>query len=336
MRILLVGHYPPHKGGVARHVKQLKECLEKRHEVYVLTYGTVAVEKENVYAVKVPNIFGIRGTSFALLASKKIVKLHEKYHFDLIHAHYVGTTSFAGVLAKRKTGVPLVITAHGSDLEFMSRLPLGGYFVKKSLTEADHVIAVSHYLAKKALEIGAPRISVIPNWTELSGESEKKYILFLGRVASYKGIEDFIELAKRFPREEFVVAGDGPLLTKLKAKSPPNVKFLGYVPAEEVLKKARVLVLPSKREGFGLVVIEANSFKVPALGRNVGGIRELIRFSKNGYLFDDLEEAITYLEALLIPKVNVKLGSIGKRVSKKYSQEKMCKRVEKIYREVIS
>ncbi|RLF89469.1 glycosyltransferase family 4 protein [Thermococci archaeon] len=327
MKILMVGHYPPHRGGVARHVKELVECLRTRHEVHVLTYGTVKVREEGVYSIKVPNIFGLRGISFVLLASKVIRRLHEKNNYDVIHAHYVGTTSYSAILSGVR---PVVITAHGSDLEFMSKLPLGRYFVKESLIKADKVITVSHYLAKKALSLGAREVKVIPNWTTLSGRSERKAIVFLGRIARYKGIYDFIRLAEHFPEEEFLVAGEGP-----RIKAPGNVKFLGYVRAEEVLSKAKVLVLPSRREGFGLVILEANSFGVPVLGRDIGGIRELIRHGKNGYLFNTLEEAVEFLNRLLEGKEGAKRGAIGKRISTLYSLEKACREVEKVYGEVV-
>jgi len=332
MRILMIGHYPPHRGGVARHVKDLVDYLSREHEVHVITYGTVKGKGENVSYVKVPNIFGLRGTSFTLLASKLGVKLHKKLNFDLIHAHYVGTTSYAGVLIKERTGLPLVVTAHGSDLDFTSKLPLGSYYVKKSLIKANAVIAVSHYLGVKAKMLGAENVKVIPNWVTKTGKSRGEYIAFIGRLTEYK---DFIELAKLFPQEKFVVAGEGPLLKKLMKESPKNVKFLGYKPSEDVLSKAKVLILPSKREGFGLVILEANSFKVPSLGRRVGGIREIIRDGKNGYTFSALDEAYEYLKELLNPKKGRKAGAISYRISRFYSMEESCKRILKVYEEVV-
>ncbi|AEC51979.1 hypothetical protein PNA2_1063 [Pyrococcus sp. NA2] len=335
MKVLMIGHYPPHRGGVARHVKALVECLAE-HEVHVITYGTVKGREEGVSYVRVPNVFGLRGISFTLLASRLAVKLHRKFNFDLIHAHYVGTTSYAGVLAKERTGLPLVITAHGSDLNFLSKLPLGNYYVRESLKKADLVIAVSHDLAKKAMKLGANKVKVIPNFVTMKGESRRNVIAFIGRVSSYKGVDDFVRLAEFFPEERFIVVGEGPILEKLRGEAPGNVSFLGYRRSEEVLREAKVLVLPSRREGFGLVILEANSFGVPALGRKVGGITELIREGKNGYLFTNLEEAVEHLRKLLIPKVNLKKGFIGKRVVELYDRERICREIVKAYEEVVS
>ncbi|AEH25504.1 glycosyltransferase family 4 protein [Pyrococcus yayanosii] len=336
MRVLLVGHYPPHRGGVAKHVKALAEHLRERHEVHVLTYGPVKTLEPFVHQVRVPGTFGLRGTSFALLASRKIVRLHERFNFDVVHAHYVGTTSFAGVLAKERTGLPLVVTAHGSDLDHMSELPLGNYFVRRSLLEADAVIAVSHYLAKRAISLGAKGIRVIPNGVDTKGNRERgEAVIFIGRLAKYKGVKDFIELARRFPEEEFWVVGHGPLMGKLKELAPINVRFLGYMDnVATILERAKALVLPSQREGFGLVILEANSFNVPVLGREVGGIKELIREGKNGLTFKDVDEATEALRKLLEPKDNKKMGVTGQRIARKYSWEAICRKVEKVYEEV--
>ncbi|NJE04932.1 glycosyltransferase family 4 protein [Thermococcus sp. M36] len=337
----MVGHYPPHGGGVANHLDSLVRELRKRHEVHVLTYGPVKprdFEEKFVHQVHVPQVYGLRGTSFAFLGSKKIVKLHRRLNFDLVHAHFVGTTSFAGVLAKEKTGLPLVVTAHGSDLEHTAELALGRFYVKKSLLEADAVIAVSHWLAKKALSLGAPSVRVIPNGVrELGGvRSKTRYITFIGALRDYKSPETFIGLARYFPDREFLVVGDGPLRKRLEESAPGNVRFLGYrKDVEKILSESALLVLPSKREGFGLVVLEAGSLGVPAVGRRVSAIPELIRDGKNGLTFRDFDELVRVVEELLEPKRNVKAGRTGKKVASMYSWEAVAREVEDVYLSVL-
>ncbi|WP_175059684.1 glycosyltransferase family 4 protein [Thermococcus sp. 2319x1] len=341
MRILMVGHYPPHKGGVANHTDSLVRELRKRHEVYVLTYGPIIprdFERDAVYQVKVPPIFGLRGILFALLAFLKIIKLHKKLNFELIHAHYLGTTSYAGVLAKRKLKIPLIITAHGSDLDFMSNLPLGRYFVRESISKSNAIIAVSHYLKGKALSLGAKRVKVIPNGIRKlnSKKAARKYITFIGALAPYKDPETFIRLAEHFPTEKFLVVGEGPLMDELKSRAPSNVEFLGYRgDVENILAESKMLVVPSLREGFGLVIVEANSLGVPVVGRAVGGIKELIRDGKNGYLFKDFDELVERVELLLDNKKALKMGKIGRRIGERYTWEKVAERIEEVYTEVL-
>ncbi|WP_048152177.1 glycosyltransferase family 4 protein [Thermococcus cleftensis] len=341
MRILMVGHYPPHGGGVANHLDGLVRELRKRHEVHVLTYGPIKpreFERDLVHQVKVPRVYGLRGTSFAFLGAGRITRLQGKFEFDLIHAHFVGTTSFAGVLAKERLNLPLVVTAHGSDLEHTAKLRLGRFYVKRTLAAADEIIAVSHWLARKALDLGAERVRVIPNGVrELrSVPGARRYVTFIGALREYKSPETFIELARHFPSEEFLVVGDGPLRERLEREAPENVRFLGYrEDVDRILSESRLLVLPSRREGFGLVIIEANSLGVPAVGRRVSAVPELIREGKNGLTFQSFDELIEAVGKLLEPKANRKAGSTGRHVSKIYSWEKVAREVEKVYESVL-
>ena len=341
MRLLLVGHYPPHGGGVSRHLDNLVGELRKRHEVHVLTYGPVEprdFEVDLVHQVRVLPVYGLRGTGFAFLGARKIIALHRRFEFDLVHAHFVGTTSYAGALAKKKLGLPLVITAHGSDLEHTARLTLGRFYVGESLREADAVIAVSHHLGRLARFLGAGRVEVIPNGVGGMEEikAERRFITFVGALRDYKSPETFLELARYFPGEEFLVVGDGPLREWLEARAPDNVHFLGYRrDINGILSASRLLVLPSLREGFGLVVLEANSLGVPAVGRRRGAIPELIREGKNGLTFEDFEELLDAVKRLLEPKANRKTGKTGRNVAALYSWKAVAEKVERLYRSLM-
>ncbi|MDO8598944.1 MAG: glycosyltransferase, partial [bacterium] len=87
------------------------------------------------------------------------------------------------------------------------------------------VIAPSEFLATKLKEWGwKGRVEVVPNFVGVStpsrspspGEGEKKTVLFVGRLMEEKGIEDFVEAARRLPEIPFAVVGDGPLRSKFQ------------------------------------------------------------------------------------------------------------------------
>ena len=186
--------------------------------------------------------------------------------------------------------------------------------------------------------MGATKIRVIPNSikTIKKEDAKREYITFIGALTPYKDPQTFIKLAKQFPHEKFLVVGNGPLRTDLEKRAPKNVKFLGY--KEDVggiLSKTKLLVIPSLREGFGLVIIEANSLGVPVIGRAVGGIKELIREGKNGYTFKTFEELVEKVEILLSNKKALKMGKIGKTISSQYSWERIGHLIEESYREVL-
>jgi glycosyltransferase involved in cell wall biosynthesis len=161
-------------------------------------------------------------------------------------------------------------------------------------------------------------------------------VTFIGALREYKSPETFIELARYFPEREFLVAGDGPLRKELEKAAPENVHFLGYrADIDNILSESALLVLPSRREGFGLVILEANSMEVPAVGRRVSAILELIREGKNGLTFETFDELLRAVETLLEPKLNRKIGKMGAKISSLYSLEVVAREVEDVYRLVL-
>lgn len=120
--------------------------------------------------------------------------------------------------------------------------------------------------------------------------------LFLGRVTRDKGVLDlakaFSGLYERCPNCHLVIAGpDEEGLSRevreICAKNSPRLHLKGFVDKpEEYMSAADVLCLPSYREGFGLVVVEAGSVGIPAIGSNIYGITDAIKDGVTGFLFE--------------------------------------------------
>lgn len=105
-----------------------------------------------------------------------------------------------------------------------------------------------------------------PSSTELDVDVPETFILYFGRLASYKGIEILIETAKCLPHVNFVIAGDGPLRTLVKDASlagAGNILFINKFITEEekqfLIENSSFVVFPSTsaNEAFGLVQLEA-------------------------------------------------------------------------------
>jgi glycosyltransferase involved in cell wall biosynthesis len=108
-------------------------------------------------------------------------------------------------------------------------------------------------------------------------------VVFLGRLVAMKRPEEAIAafqlLARELPDARLWVIGDGPLLERLRASSPPNVSFLGRLGREELfdrLARAHVLVATSVREGWGLNVSEAAACGTPSIGYSVPGLVDAV------------------------------------------------------------
>jgi glycosyltransferase involved in cell wall biosynthesis len=104
-------------------------------------------------------------------------------------------------------------------------------------------------------------------------------VVFLGRLVAMKqpghAIEAFATLRRQIPAATLWVIGDGPLLKRLRKRSPERVDFLGRLGEDELrdrLARAHVLVATSVREGWGLNVSEAAACGTPAIGYSVPGL----------------------------------------------------------------
>ncbi len=113
-----------------------------------------------------------------------------------------------------------------------------------------------------------------------------KYLLYVGRVAIEKNIEEFLKLDTEMKK---VVVGGGPKLNSYKKKYK-DVDFLGYKQGKEladIYRDAACFVFPSKTDTFGIVLIEALACGTPIAGFNVTGPKDIVVNGVNGSLTDD-------------------------------------------------
>jgi glycosyltransferase involved in cell wall biosynthesis len=183
---------------------------------------------------------------------------------DLVHAHWIPSA-----IAARATGKPYVLQVWGTDVEFARHAPA---LVRPLVRGARLVIAASTFLAEEARSLGAREVRVIPSGVEIPervGEpAEPPHVLFAGRLSAEKGILEFVEATEGLPR---VIVGDGPL----RARVPDA---LGFVPPSELgayYKRAAVVCVPSRREGYGMTAREAMAYGRPVVATRVGGLADL-------------------------------------------------------------
>lgn len=136
----------------------------------------------------------------------------------------------------------------------------------------------------------APKTRVLPNFVRpVAGEKKTKgsYILYLGRYSREKGILTLLEACRELPDIPFVFAGGGPLEDRLRETE--NVKNAGFLKEQELdqmIRGARFTVCPSEcNENCPFSVMESIMNGTPVLGAIRGGVPELIRPGKTGWLF---------------------------------------------------
>ncbi len=238
---------------------------------------------------------------------------------SLIHAHFAKNEALMAQPAARLLGIPLLVTGHGTDLMFdyggMCADPWSRRWVALALRGADRVTTVSRALKRNALRLGAKKetVEVVHNWIDpapygsppLPTKTEARertswgdeFVFFTARrLVEKNGVDILIEAATRLEAEgasrpfRVVVQGDGPekhALKRLASRTDATVEFLPFG-AREVyltrLKAADVFVLPSRWEGFGLVILESFATRTPVLATHVGGVPEVVAHGETGRL----------------------------------------------------
>lgn len=250
--------------------------------------------------------------------------------FDLIHAHFM-ENGFIGANLKRLYNKPLVVTAHGGDVyDLPFRDTWYRTLTEYVLSEADQVITVSQFNAKKLLSLGASpnKLHIIPNGYDaklfqplssrlvrqkLELPLNKKILLSVGNLVDVKGHTYLIDamniVLKKRNDVILMIIGSGPLKEQLQKKITRlclngKILLVGRKTHEEIpmwMNASNLFVLPSINEGFPTVIPEAMACGKPVIGTKVGGIPEAITHDGLGMLVNPKDPealASAILEAL--------------------------------------
>ncbi len=155
----------------------------------------------------------------------------------------------------------------------------------------------SHFLREVLVEGGMPaeRVYVLPNFVELNHRRPVypgRYVLFAGRLETYKGVFQVLEAARRLPQVPFHVVGIGTQEMEVRraATNLPNVTVRGhldYAAMQREMQEASCLVAPSLWADIApQVVLEAFAWGKPVIASSNGGFVEMIVDGRNGYLVD--------------------------------------------------
>ena len=208
--------------------------------------------------------------------------------------------------------VRLVVHVQGDWIEvlrLLHRLPrplvgLARCLSRFALANADACRCVSAFTARKAAEYSRAPALTFPAYTDIgffldapvAEPNERRHVLFAGALTPVKGVDvllrAFAEAVARGPKSRLLLAGDGPERRRLSTLAAAEgvaarVEFLGHVDhvaLRELMRTAVVVVLPSRSEGLGLVVLEAMASGTAVVASRVGGIEEIVRDGWNGIL----------------------------------------------------
>jgi len=229
---------------------------------------------------------------------------------QLIDAHYLYPDGVAAALLAERTGIPFVMTARGTDVNVLARMPGPGRRIAWASSRCAAVIAVSSQLKQSLVELGvdADRVVVLRNGVDPEqfrpvdqasarrefGLPEGPVIAGVGNLVPEKGFELAIEALALLPAATLVLVGDGPQRESLVAlarrrRVSHRLRMLPVMPQSRLpilYSAADVLVVTSTREGWPNVVLEALSCGTPVAAVNVGAVAEMLTDPSAGRVVD--------------------------------------------------
>jgi glycosyltransferase involved in cell wall biosynthesis len=308
LKVLVLNHeFPPVGGGAAPVSFQIcKQLIRVGHYVDVVTMHFKDLPRfETVGGVNIYRTAAIRKkadvcythelATYLPGALAKTLKLAKKNKYDIIHCHFIVPGGPLAWLVSKRTGIPFIITCHGTDVPghnperfgFVHKVVSPGW---RFLVKASPLITSSSEFLKALILQNCPQahVQVIPNGIELDrfAPAEKtKSILMCSRIFKFKGFQYAIEAIKDMKLDWQVnVIGDGPYLNELKnlaEDSQTPIHFLGWLDKSdpefrELFSKSSVFIFPSEAENFPTVLLEALSAGMAIITSSAGGCAEVV------------------------------------------------------------
>ncbi len=287
----------------------------------------------------------------------KILNVIKRENYDIIHVHLFPADIFVAIsslfLPKR---IKFIFSEH-SDYNRRRLIKFFKVIDGFTYSRYDKIVCVSKQV-EKALIMWCPGTAhktivvknAIPISNRLNFKVNKYYdIIFVGRLGRVKGVDILLKaiqiLKEKYHRSlRVAIVGDGSLMNDLKELAlqygiNEYIDFLGVrKDVLELMRESSIFVLPSRWEGFGLVLLEAISVGVPVVATKVGGIPEVIEDGKDGILVEpeNPEELSNAILRLLSDDNLRSLISLNayKKVKEEYSIEKYSKILLSLYKEL--
>ncbi|MCP5382484.1 MAG: glycosyltransferase family 4 protein [Kordiimonadaceae bacterium] len=245
---------------------------------------------------------GVLGSFFKYLnfSMRFLAQLTRKY--DVVHLHFFYPLIYLAVLYKFiHPRTILIVTYHGTDIQNHGTNQYSLLLFRWCAKYVNHHIAVGKELAKTvSKKLGVSNVDVVPagideNVFFLESKTEKNFdFIFVGSFYAEKGIPEYISAIKSLNNKKirFCFVGSGPLLNELmKLNTDFSVSIFQNQTQSQIrqlFNQSRFMVLPSKRESFGLVASEALFCGTPAIVSPVGGLVEQVKNNYNGLVINKI------------------------------------------------
>lgn len=250
-----------------------------------------------------------------------VTRLVQQRQVQLIDAHYFYPDGVAAVWLGQRLGLPVVITARGTDINLFPQYAIPRRWILWAARNAQAIITVCQALKDQlvALGVNPDKMTVLRNGVDTAlfyPEDHQvarsrlgittKMLLSVGNLVELKGHHLILQAMAEIPRVTLCIVGDGPEKAALQHLSTrlgvgDRVRFIASIPQDELrtyYSAADVLVLASSREGWANVLLEAMACGTPVVATAVGGSPEIVTPDSGGLLC--LERSARALQKTLL------------------------------------
>ena len=346
----------------------------KGHEIHFISYSQpfrLDTFSENIYfhEVNVPDYPLFEYAPYELNLTSKLVDVVMHENLNLLHVHYAIPHASAALFAQQilhnhNICIPIITTLHGTDITLLGKDKSFKSVIEYSINKSDRVTAVSKSLKEETLNsFNINReIDVIPNFIDSKlyypdtdfdlrnkyAKEDKFIITHISNFRKVKRVDDVIYIFEKIRKEvpaKLLMIGDGPerlqseqLCRKLNLSK--HIKYLGKLKIiEKILSISDLFVLPSEKESFGLVALEAMASKVAIISSDTGGLPEVNINGDTGYLskVGDIQ-AMAEKSIKLLSDINL-LDTFKDNAynhSKKFDLPDILPKYENLYSQVIN
>ncbi|MFL5756770.1 MAG: glycosyltransferase family 4 protein [Chloroflexota bacterium] len=326
---------PPAYSGTERVIHALGEELHRRgHRVTLVAAGDSDVPYELVPTVE-RSLWSTayEGDIASYMQHTAGVAWRVADRFDIVHSHLENHT----FLLARHCRTPVVTTMHG-------RLDTAG--MPELLDEFADVPLVAISESQRRWNPNQNWVATIHHGLPLAampfGPQPGTYLAFVGRVAAEKGVAEAIELSRATgytlrAAAKVLEPGEIDLYREIvePAEKQGLVEFLGELGSDErdplLAGALATVMLGGWPEPFGLVAIESLATGTPVIARRAGALTETIEHGVDGFLVDDVQEAILAVERV----GDLDRAAIRRRAIERFSPERMVDEYEAVYRRLI-
>ena len=327
--------------------KPKKDLIEKYKQFNVKIISPDL--RSNINHLREPNLSKIKYLKAIPLLKKTI----EDFEPDILHAHYASSYGILGYLSRFK---PFILSVWGSDIyHFPYKNTFNKWLLKLVIKNSDKVCSTSIAM-KQIIENEYKRfdVEVISFGVDLdlfkpSHKSQEFNVGTIKSIESYNGIDCLIDAAKLVIEDYdkniyFQIIGEGSLKKDMQQKAKDlqiedRIQFVGFVEHENVIKyynNLSIFVAVSRRESFGVSVLEAASCEIPSITSNIGGLTEVNIHNETGIVIDpdDPNKLAEIIVKLYEQKeLRLKLGkNARKRVAKKFNWKNNVIEMIKLYK----